>query len=227
MCGLQRILSCSGKNTIVLSDELCRGTEVNSSCAIVATTLLHLMKTNTKFFFTTHLHNLVNVQQLNKTYINTCHISVDTKPDGTIVFERTLQPGSGSDLYGLEVCKSIIQNSEFIDMAFDIRNDIMSNATNVIDKGRSRYNKKKIVDHCEVCKHKPKRGEVPLDTHHINEQKNCDDHGFVNGKHFHKNNAFNLVSLCKSCHQKIDTGELTITGYKWSTSGKFLDYNLI
>lgn len=226
MCGLQRILSCSGKNTLVLSDELCRGTEVNSSCAIVATTLLHLMKTNTKFFFTTHLHNLVNVQQLNKTYINTCHISVDTKPDGTIVFERTLQPGSGSDLYGLEVCKSIIQNSEFIDIAFDIRNDIMSNATNVIDKGRSRYNKKKIVDHCQVCNHKPKRGEVPLDTHHINEQKNCDDRGFVNDKHFHKNNTYNLVSLCKRCHQKIDTGELVITGYKSSTSGKFLDYNL-
>lgn len=227
MCGLQRILSCSGQNTLVLSDELCRGTEVNSSCAIVATTLLHLMKTNTKFFFTTHLHNLVNVRQLNNTYINTCHISVDTKPDGTIVFERTLQGGSGSDLYGLEVCKSILQNSEFIDIAFDIRNDIMSNTTNVIDKGKSRYNKKKIVDHCQVCNHKPKRGEIPLDTHHINEQKNCDNRGFINDKHFHKNKEFNLVSLCKVCHQKIDTGELVITGYKSSTSGKFLDYNLI
>ena len=227
MCGLQRILSCSGRNTLVLSDELCRGTEVNSSCAIVATTLLHLTKTSTKFFFTTHLHNLVNVRQLNKAYINTCHISVDTKPDGTIVFERTLQPGSGSDLYGLEVCKSIIQNSEFIDTAFDIRNDIMSNTTSIIDKGRSRYNKKKIVDHCEVCNHKPKRGEVPLDTHHINEQRNCDETGFVNGKHFHKNKEFNLISLCKSCHQKIDTGELVINGYKSSTSGKILDYKLI
>lgn len=226
MCGLQRILACSGPNTLVLSDELCRGTEVNSSCAIVATTLLHLVKTSTKFFFTTHLHKLSGIKQLDTKYINTSHISVTTMDDGTIIFQRTLQTGSGSDLYGLEVCKSIIQNSEFIDIAFNIRNEITSNNTNVIDTGRSRYNKKKIVDHCEVCNHKPKRGQVPLDTHHINEQKNCDDRGFVNGKHFHKNNPFNLVSLCKSCHQKIDTGELIITGYKTSTSGKFLDYKL-
>jgi DNA mismatch repair protein MutS len=65
-----------------------------------------------------------------------------------------------------------------------------------------------------------------LDTHHINEQKNCDDSGFVNDKHFHKNKIYNLVSLCKSCHLKIDTGELIIRGYKSSTSGIFLDYNL-
>jgi len=35
-----------------------------------------------------------------------------------------------------------------------------------------------------------------------------------------------LVSLCKKCHQKIDTGELVIKGYRSSTSGTFLDYTL-
>ena len=50
MCGLKRILTCSDPNTLVLSDELCRGTEVNSSCAIVATTLLHLVENKSKFF---------------------------------------------------------------------------------------------------------------------------------------------------------------------------------
>jgi len=76
-----------------------------------------------------------------------------------------------------------------------------------------------------ICK--PKPGNIPLDTHHINEQKNCDSNGFVNEKHFHKNKLYNLVSLCKPCHLKIDTGELIIRGYKSSTSGTFLDYTLL
>ena len=226
MCGLKRILHCAGKNTLVLSDELCRGTEVNSSCAIVVSTLLNLINKDTKFFFTTHLHDLPKIPQISsESKINVCHLSVETR-ETTIIFERCLKPGSGSDLYGLEVCKSIIQDSTFIDLAFNIRNYIISNNTNIIDTKRSRYNKKKITDDCQVCGYKPKRGQVPLDTHHINEQKNCDESGFVNDKHFHKNKIYNLVSLCKSCHLKIDTGELVIRGYKSSTSGVVLDYNL-
>jgi DNA mismatch repair protein MutS len=159
MCGLKKILSCSGKNTLVLSDELCRGTEVNSSCAIVVSTLLNLVEKDTKFFFTTHLHDLPKIPQISSEQrINVCHLSVETK-ESTIIFERRLKPGSGSDLYGLEVCKSIIQDSNFIDIAFKIRNHIISNNTNIIDKKRSRYNKKKITDECQVCNYKPKRGQ--------------------------------------------------------------------
>lgn len=223
MFGLQRILSCSGPNTLVLSDELCRGTEIHSSCAIVGSTVSHLIKNNTKFFFTTHLHYLASI--LNDEPIHICHLSVETKNDN-IIFKRRLQPGSGSDLYGLEVCKSIIKQDKFIDYAFEIRNKILSQNNDIIGKSKSRYNKKKITDHCQICNHKPKPGEIPLDTHHINEQRNCDDRGFVQNKHFHKNKIHNLVSLCKSCHQKIDTGELIIHGYVSSTSGTFLDYEI-
>ena len=232
MCGLKKILQCKSSNTLVLSDELCRGTEVNSSSAIVASTLLELVKSDTKFFFTTHLHDLQKLKQIkNEPKINTCHLSVTnnlSSNEDIIIFERKLKPGSGSELYGLEVCKSIISDTNFIDQSFQIRNELISGKTTntVLSQKRSNYNKRKILNHCEVCGYKPKVGNIPLDTHHINEQKNCDDRGFVNGKHFHKNNPFNLVSLCKSCHQKIDTGELIITGYKTSTSGKFLDYKL-
>jgi DNA mismatch repair protein MutS len=224
MCGLKKILECSNKNTLVLSDELCRGTEVNSSSAIVATTLNHLLQSNTKFFFTTHLHDLCKIDIIsNDSRINICHLSVETRDD-IIIFERILKSGSGSDLYGLEVCKSIIQNESFIDLAFSIRNKITGNKASILESKGSRYNKKKILDKCQVCGYKPKRGEIPLDTHHINEQQNCDELGFVNDKHFHKNKIFNLVVLCKDCHRNIDTGKLIIRGYKSSTSGIFLDY---
>lgn len=227
MCGLKKILSCASKNTLVLSDELCRGTEVISSSAIVSTTILKLIELNTKFFFTTHLHDLPKIQSI-KTLntigkIEICHLNVNTNGDN-IIFERNLLPGSGSELYGLEVCRSIIQDNLFIETAFEIRNDISGDKTSILNTKRSRYNKQKIVDSCEVCGYTPTKNSLPLDTHHINEQKNCDNMGFVNDKHFHKNRVFNLVSLCKACHLKIDTGELQIKGYKKSISGKYLDY---
>jgi DNA mismatch repair protein MutS len=226
MCGLKKILSCASKNTLVLSDELCRGTEVVSSSAIVSTTILKLIELNTKFFFTTHLHDLPKIQSI-KTInaigkIEICHLNVNTNGDD-IIFERNLLPGSGSELYGLEVCKSIIQDNLFIETAFEIRNDISGNKTSILNFKKSRYNKQKIIDSCEVCGYTPTKNSLPLDTHHINEQRNCDENGFVNDKHFHKNRVFNLVSLCKTCHLKIDTGELVIKGYKQSTSGKYLD----
>jgi DNA mismatch repair protein MutS len=235
MCGLKKILSSSHSHTLVLSDELCRGTEINSSCAIVASTLLHLVNKNTKFFFTTHIHNLCDIPEIksltkektSQPKINVCHLSVETNErTGDIIFERRLKPGSGSNLYGLEVCKSIIQDKRFIDLAFDIRNGIISNNSSIVDTKRSRYNKKKITDVCEICGFKPKPNQIPLDTHHINEQRSCDENGFVIDKHFHKNKSYNLVSLCKTCHLKIDTGKLIINGYKTSTSGTFLDYKL-
>jgi DNA mismatch repair protein MutS len=225
MCGLKKILNCCKESTLVLSDELCRGTEVNSSTAIVASTILELIKTNTKFFFTTHLHGLPNIKSIqNQSKLNICHLSVDIEND-KIIFRRCLQPGSGSTLYGLEVCSSIIQNSNFTDTSFEIRNEILNNKTDILTNKKSNYNKKKITNNCETCGYTPTKNSIPLDTHHIEEQKNCNEQGFVNNKHYHKNKRFNLVSLCKKCHLKIDTGELKIRGYKQTTSGIILDYH--
>ena len=225
MCGLKKILNCTGENTLILSDELCRGTEINSSAAIVSSTIIKLIKSNSKFFFTTHLHELPKIKQLsNEQRLSICHLSVNTSTEH-IIFERHMKKGSGSDLYGLEVCKSIIQDNDFIDIAFEIRNQITCNKTSILSSKKSRYNTKKIIDHCQVCNYTPlDKNSIPLDTHHINEQQNCDDSGFVNNKHFHKNRSFNLVTLCKDCHRKIDSDELIIRGYKSGTSGIFLDY---
>jgi DNA mismatch repair protein MutS len=228
MCGLKKILNCSGPNTLILADEMCKGTEYFSAQGIVASCIIELIKTNSKFFFTTHLHDLTKIKDIkNEKRLQISHLNVDFKDD-VIIFERKLKDGSGSDLYGLEVCKSIIQKSCFIDTAFEIRNTIINNKTSILSSKKSRYNSKKIVDHCEICNYVPKtKKSQPLETHHINEQQNCDEQGFVNDKHFHKNKTFNLVSLCRECHQKIDTEELIIRGYKQSTSGIILDYDLV
>jgi DNA mismatch repair protein MutS len=231
MIGLKKILSVADENALILSDELCKGTETSSAEAIVASTIMRLIRDKSKFFFTSHLHGIPELKAIkgNKK-LQVSHLSINIKKeDGDsgngIVFERKIKSGSGSRLYGLEVCKSIIGDVNFIDNAFEIRNNIMGNKTDIVSKKRSNYNRKKRMTSCEVCGYKPKdKNSIPLETHHINEQQNTDERGFVNDKHFHKNELYNLVCLCKTCHQKIDTGELIIRGYKQGISGLFLDW---
>jgi len=227
MCGLKKILSSATENTIILSDELCKGTESASAEAIVSSTIIYLLSKNAKFFFTSHLHRIPEINQIKNLHnLNIKHLSVTVESDN-IIFDRKLKDGSGPDIYGLEVAKNIIQLSEFIDTAFIIRNDLIGNANKVISTKKSNYNKKKIMTNCEVCNYSPKKGEIPLDTHHIIEQKYANETGFYDNVSFHKNEKFNLTTLCKECHKKIDTGELIINGYKKSTLGIFLDYKLI
>ena len=222
MSGLKKILSCAGKNTLCLSDELCKGTESSSAEAIVSATIMHLIETGTKFFFTSHLHGIPKIERI-KTQkgLQIKHLSVTIKGE-QIIFDRKLKDTSGPDIYGLEVAKNIIGLPDFINNAFEIRNEI--NGTCGIKSKKSNYNKKKIMTSCEVCQFIPKKNEIPLETHHIKEQQETNEKGFFQDVYFHKNNKFNLVTLCKSCHQKIDTKELVIYGYKSSVSGVFLDF---
>lgn len=218
MFSLKRILQCAGKNTLVLADELCKTTEYYSAQGIVTSTIVRLIQTQTPFFFTTHLHEIPKIPiVLDEPRIRVCHLSITVK-ENRVIYERLLQSGSGSELYGLEIAKNILDDMSFIDTAFEVRNVITNNPTSVMSTKRSVYNRDKTVDLCEVCGSKER-----LEIHHINFQKNCDSLGFVNDKAFHKNELYNLVCLCKNCHIQIDKN-LFVYGYKTSTSGTFLDF---
>jgi DNA mismatch repair protein MutS len=220
MKSLKKILDCSGKNTLVLGDELCRGTEPMSATAIICASISKLLSNNTKFFLTSHLHQ---ISSLVESKLKVKHLSVEMSSDHGIIFNRKLKDGSGSDLYGIEVAKSIIQDLSFIDNAFEIRNKITGNTKSKIKK--SNYNKKKIMDACEVCGYFPKdKFSLPLESHHLTPQKDADSAGFFKDKSFHKNQIYNLVALCKDCHDQVDSNKLIINGYKTSTNGRFLDF---
>jgi len=223
--GLKKILSCSGKNTICLGDETLRGTESNSAMGLVTSTILKLINNGSKFFFTSHLHEIPKIKEI-KDYsdngtLQIKHLSVSTK-NNNIIFERMLKDGPGSELYGIEVAQSIIEDTEFIDIAFTIRNNLIKNKTHVLSKKKSVYNKKKIINFCEIC-----NGTTQLETHHIEEQKNTDENGFITNKHFHKNEKFNLTTLCHDCHLKVTLGKIIVDGYKHSIQGTFLDYTIL
>jgi DNA mismatch repair protein MutS len=220
MIGLRKILSCCSEDTLVLSDELCKGTEEFSAQAIVTSTILRMVKNNTKFFFTSHLHGIASIDSIkNESKVKIFHLSVSFK-ESLIIFERKLKPGPGISTYGLEVCKSVISDDDFIDTAFKIRNTITNTSTEVLPLKKSQYNKKKILNCCEIC-----GGKRALETHHIHFQSNCDSNGFVNEKSFHKNETYNLACLCKGCHDQITHGKIICTGYTMTTKGRILEYH--
>lgn len=219
--GLKRILRCAGSNTLVLCDEMCKGTEHASSVGFVGATIKRLIDTNTKFFFTTHLHQL-NYESsiINNNHINVCHLSVNIK-NNDIIFERKLMSGSGSELYGLEVAKTILEDDLLIDEAFKIRSNLLDKQNGIFSKKRSNYNSKKIMKKCEIC-----GSTKNLETDHIIPQCETDESGFYNDIYYHKNEEYNLAILCKECHLKKTLGKIEINGYKDSLKGRFLDYTI-
>jgi DNA mismatch repair protein MutS len=219
--GLKRILRCAGSHTLVLCDEMCKGTEHASSIGFVGATLKRLVSTNTKFFFTTHLHQLIYEETVIKNnHIKICHLSVNVR-NNDIIFERKLMSGSGSDLYGLEVAKTILEDDLLIEDAFKIRNNLIDKKSGILGKKKSNYNSKKIMKKCEICS-----STKNLETDHIIPQCDADSSGFLKSVGHHKNEEYNLATLCKECHLKKTLGKITINGYKDSLNGKFLDYTI-
>ena len=65
-----------------------------------------------------------------------------------------------------------------------------------------------------------------VDVHHIKYQCTADENNLIDGK-FHKNEEYNLTSLCKECHQDVHKDLIKIDGYKISNEGRVLVYNKV
>jgi DNA mismatch repair protein MutS len=224
MMGLKKILNVANERTLVLSDELTKGTEAISAASILAAAAIELANRNTKFIFTTHLQDVAKLDQVKKCKnIQICHLSVDISGNN-IVFQRKLQDGPCSELYGLEVAKAVGLDKQLLDRSFKIRDFLIGKRKDIVSNRRSRYNTNKIMDKCEICNYTPvKSTDIPLDCHHINFQCNADNNDF-NG-HFHKNSKHNLVCLCKQCHQAVHNGGIIIEGYTSTTNGVMLSFH--
>lgn len=225
MVELNAILKRSDNSTLVIGDEVCRGTEYISGNAIVATTLLKLSDLGSTFVFATHLHELVEIDEIKERKdIKAFHLSVDHDAEtDKLIYDRYLKPGSGERIYGITVAKYIIKDSDFIEKALSIKNKLLKRDVNspVISIKKSRYNSQLLVDKCGIC---GKRGldekQSNLETHHINHQKDCDINGFVKDKpHIKKNALYNLVVLCDTCHDKMHIDNM-YGSTKMTSSGK-------
>lgn len=225
MSEINSILKRSDEKTLIIGDEICRGTEHISGNALVAATIIKLSKLNPTFIFTTHLHEIMSLDEIkNISNVKAFHLKVsyDTKTEA-LIYDRKLTEGCGEPIYGITVAKYIIQDNGFIDDATNIKNKLLNNYDTLISGKTSKYNSDIYVYECNVCHTKDNIKLTNLETHHINFQKDCDENDVVkNKKHIKKNDKANLVVLCQECHNKIHSGELKISGYVKTSKGKQL-----
>ena len=214
---LRSILKYSDSQSIVLGDEICKGTEETSALAIVSASILRFCKNNVHFIMATHFHKLVELDEIKQLdCIHFKHLSIEYQ-DEKLIYGRKLMDGCGSNLYGIEIANYVIDDDDFIKDAKKIRNKLLCNSGEILENKTSNYNSKLYVEKCSICG----KVEEGLDTHHIVEQ-----HDFDENNRF-KNKLSNLVVLCKQHHHEVHHGLLKIHGYKESTQGKILDYEII
>jgi hypothetical protein len=158
--------------------------------------------------------------------LRVCHLRVEYDPStGILVYDRRLCEGQGPTVYGLEVCKALDMDPEFVEAAHAIRRSLLTDAEagNVIrtaDVRPSRYNAKVVLDACCVCGRNRAR-----EVHHIRPQHDADENGFVaaaddrQGARYHKDAAFNLAPLCHGCHAAAHAGRLALDGYQLTSEG--------
>ena len=188
MTEFREILQFADDSSLVLGDELCSGTESLSATALVAAGVETLSERGTKFVFATHLHELA---ALTPSSVRTMHMKVEYDAvSDRLIYDRTLTPGSGSALYGLEVCRALDLPPSFLDRATYIRKQL----SGWIAPHKSVYSVKTIIYECEICK-----GTNGLETHHIIAQADGGD-----------DTIGNLVCLCSQCHDDHHGGRICI-----------------
>lgn len=215
MTELRTILN-AGPRSLVLGDELCAGTETTSAIAIVGAGIRRLVEKGAHFVFATHLHELLEVPEIaGIPTVRPYHLSVATGPGGHgLVYDRVLKEGRGPAIYGLEVCRGLDMDAQFLEYAAGLRRRWEGG----VDVAKvSRYNAAVPVQVCDAC------GACEgLETHHIVPQAAADAAGFV-AQGRHKNDRGNLVILCDACHDRHHAGEMDVRGWVATTAGRKLD----
>ena len=205
MSELRVILRMADANTLVLGDELCSGTEMDSAISIFVAGLQHLYRAGASFIFATHLHEIAGYSEIREMAprLRLAHMRVFyDKSRDTLVYDRKLQDGAGESMYGLEVCKSLHLPADFLENANMIRVKYRGVSTktptaSILDDATpSRYNAAKLRRLCEICA-KARGTEV----HHLQHQESADADNFIG--HIHKNHPANLASICEDCHREI------------------------
>nr|QDP70645.1 MutS-like protein [Kophobelemnon sp. 1 RH-2019] len=205
MRDLSTILKLANYNSLILGDEICHGTEVNSGLAILAATIERLTAARTSFVLSTHLHQVCSLIDSPVRYY---HLSVIQREDLGIIYERKLKPGPGPSQYGIEVMGHIINDKEFYSSALKYRKLINWKSPSLQPRSKSssltvfrpsKYNTKVFIDSCEIC------GAPAEAIHHIKPKRLCS---------FNLNRRSNLVPVCSSCHLDIHRNKISILGWK-------------
>jgi DNA mismatch repair protein MutS len=214
MSELRDILRYATSKTLVLGDELCSGTESISAQALVASGIQWLTSKSAKFIFATHLHDLPKWIGMDKK-VEVWHLHVEYDPTTKkLIYDRSLRPGTGSTLYGLEVARAMDLPFDFIENALQIRHQIMGTVTQE-EALSSAWNKEVVRRVCEVCAN-PIRSE--LEVHHLQPRSSANqDQLLKDGTHM--NEKRNLIVVCQTCHDQIHSGQVKVGTIKMTSDG--------
>jgi DNA mismatch repair protein MutS len=206
MSELREILTVADHHTLVLGDELCAGTESISGTSIVAAGIQHLHKAGARFVLATHLHDLMKLKAITSLpCLKVWHLHVEYDPVADmLVYHRTLRPGSGSSMYGLEVAKALHLPRDMIEAAFALRRELLKESA-VEDADQSRWNPVLTRKACSVCGTTDK---ALLEVHHLQERANAQEGRNKDGTAL--NHVRNLAVLCQTCHDKHHAGLLVV-----------------
>jgi len=220
MLELREILKKADQFSLVLGDELCSGTESVSATSLVASGIIWLNRKNTSFIFATHYHGLNNIPQiktLEKLKIFHLKVHYDQAKD-LLIYDRNLVPGPGNTYYGLEVAKAMNIPSEYLELANEIRKDLLQEKIK-----ESSYNSSLSIQSCEICKCSIHH---MLEVHHIVQQSEANETGFLQNS-LHKNNLRNLIVLCSKCHDDYHAGKLEIGSVKQTSNGELREVKML
>lgn len=225
---LRSVIHEGDRYSLVLGDEICKGTEYISALAIVSASLKRLVENGIKFVFATHLHRLISIPMVKEILPRILLYHLTIRYDavrGVFVFDRTLEPGNGNMLYGLEMARYIIDNAGLYEDGLSVRDELLQTEGSrqmVLADNRSTYNSEVIMNSCQICDKK-----TDLDVHHIRFQSECKDNYGSHDGHVSKHSPGNLVVLCKMHHQMVHSNKLKIGGYKNTNQGTILEYQMI
>lgn len=220
MMELMSILKRNNSNTLIIGDEICRGTEEKSANIIVCYMLETLATSNSSFITATHLHKLATLKSVkNIDRVKAKHLKITyDQINETLIFDRHLSDGQGESFYGLQVAKFLMKDKNFNERTSEISLEY----ENIVKDKQSKYNSDVYLNCCEICKSKEK-----LESHHIVWQKDFDSDN-INKKKFslQKNDSSNIVILCQECHDKVDRDEIKINGWLETSHGRKFDYEI-
>ena len=98
------ILRCATKNSLLILDEIGRGTSTFDGMSIARAVLEHCVeKKQAKTLFATHYHELTELENTLPGAIN-CSIAIKTRGE-EIIFLRKILPGGADRSYGIEVAR--------------------------------------------------------------------------------------------------------------------------
>ena len=116
-----KILNYATPSSLIIIDELGRGTSTSDGQSIAMATIEKLHRLKAKTLFSTHYHQLT---EINLPRIKNYHLDIIENEDGSINFVRTLKEGSTDKSYGIHVAKLAGIPDDVIIRAFEILDQI-------------------------------------------------------------------------------------------------------